>query len=349
MGRLTQRARVTTYRLADPSRLADPMKNRVAPGAGGSSGVAPHGGSSGGSSNGSSGGSSNSSSGGSAGVGQKGTQGASGSVLTAPPVLVTRREDTLAVEEPLEIRLGHKPFSVTMRTPGNDFDLVAGFLVSEGVIWSPEQLVSLRFCAGEDEQGRQTYNVVEAQLSPGMPLPDTSLERNIYTSSSCGICGTASIDAVRKASHLPALDPTAAAGTLDVQLLASLPDRLRLEQKVFDRTGGVHAAGLFTHAGELLCLREDVGRHNAVDKVVGWALREGKLPLQDAVLQVSGRASFELVQKAALAGIPVLAAVSAPSSLAVELAQDAGVTLIGFSRGSSLNVYAHPERLQAQQ
>jgi FdhD protein len=330
MGRLTQRARVTTYRLADPSRLAEPYRladpsrladrarNPVTPGA-------------------------------SAGVGQAGTDGASGSVLTAPPVLVTRREDTLAVEEPLEIRLGHKPFSVTMRTPGNDFDLVAGFLVSEGVIWSPEQLVSLRFCAGEDEQGRQTYNVVEAQLSPGTPLPDTSLERNIYTSSSCGICGTASIDAVRKASHLPVPDPAAAAGTLNVQLLASLPERLRLEQKVFDRTGGVHAAGLFTPAGELLCLREDVGRHNAVDKVVGWALREGKLPLQDTVLQVSGRASFELVQKAALAGIPVLAAVSAPSSLAVELAQDAGVTLIGFSRGSSLNVYAHPERLQAQQ
>jgi FdhD protein len=294
MGRLTQRARVTTYRLAGPA-------------------------------------------------------GTAGAVLTAPPALVTRREDTLAVEEPLEIRLGHKAFSVTMRTPGNDFDLVAGFLVSEGVIWSAEQLVSLRFCAGEDEQGRQTYNVVEAQLSPGTPLPDTSLERNVYTSSSCGICGTASIDAVQKASHFPALEPSAAAGSIDLQLLAALPDRLRQEQKVFDRTGGVHAAGLFSTAGELLCLREDVGRHNAVDKVVGWALREGRLPLRDTVLQVSGRASFELVQKAALAGIPVLAAVSAPSSLAVELARDAGVTLVGFSRGTSLNVYTHSERLQTQQ
>ncbi|WP_115789198.1 formate dehydrogenase accessory sulfurtransferase FdhD [Arthrobacter silvisoli] len=257
---------------------------------------------------------------------------------------VRYREDVLAVEEPLEIRLGRMSFSVTMRTPGDDFDLVAGFLVSEGVIWEPAQLVSLRFCAGEDENGVQTFNVVEAQLRPDVVLPDTG--RKVYTSSSCGICGTDSIEAVRKTLR----HDTAGDGLrLPVEAVAALPDRLREAQAVFDKTGGVHAAGLFRihedGSSELLCLREDVGRHNAVDKVVGWALREGKLPLSGTVLQVSGRASFELVQKAALAGIPVLAAVSAPSSLAVELAEETGVTLVGFSRRTSLNVYAGSERL----
>lgn len=257
---------------------------------------------------------------------------------------VRNREDVLAVEEPLEVRLGQLSFSVTMRTPGDDFDLVAGFLVSEGVIWEPEHLVSMRFCAGENEDGVQTFNVVEAQLRPDVPLPERG--RNVFTSSSCGICGTDSIDAVRKSSHH---EPTAGGAAIPAQVLASLPDRLREAQSLFDATGGVHAAGLFRIRDdggvELLCLREDVGRHNAVDKVVGWALREGLLPLNDLVLQVSGRASFELVQKAALAGIPVLAAVSAPSSLAVELAESFGMTLVGFSRGKSLNVYAGQERI----
>ncbi|GAB5077873.1 formate dehydrogenase accessory sulfurtransferase FdhD [Arthrobacter sp. AD-310] len=257
---------------------------------------------------------------------------------------VRHREDVLAVEEPLEIRLGRMSFSVTMRTPGDDFDLVAGFLVSEGVIWSADQLVSLRFCAGEDEDGVQTFNVVEAQLRPDVVLPETG--RNVYTSSSCGICGTDSIEAVRKSSHYsPASDPI----TVDAEVLASLPGLLRKSQRLFDDTGGVHAAGLFKieddGGARLLCLREDVGRHNAVDKVVGWALREGLLPLRGTVLQVSGRASFELVQKAALAGIPVLAAVSAPSSLAVELADASGLTLAGFSRGTSLNIYAGDARI----
>ena len=259
---------------------------------------------------------------------------------------VRYREDFLAVEEPLEVRLGRMSFSVTMRTPGDDFDLVAGFLVSEGVIWDPAQLISLRFCAGEDENGVQTFNVVEAQLRPDVVLPETG--RNVYTSSSCGICGTDSIEAVRKSSHFsPEGDPL----SVPVEVLASLPDRLREAQAVFDKTGGVHAAGLFRISEddggepELLCLREDVGRHNAVDKVVGWALREGLLPLRGTILQVSGRASFELVQKAALAGIPVLAAVSAPSSLAAQLAQESGLTLVGFSRGTSLNVYAGSERV----
>lgn len=257
---------------------------------------------------------------------------------------VRHREDVLAVEEPLEIRLGRLSYSVTMRTPGDDFDLVAGFLVSEGVIWSPEQLVSLRFCAGEDENGVQTFNVVEAQLRPDVPVPDTG--RKVYTSSSCGICGTDSIEAVRKSSHFGGQPDML---TVDAKVLASLPALLRKSQRVFDDTGGVHAAGLFRieDDGEprLLCLREDVGRHNAVDKVVGWALREGLLPLAGTILQVSGRASFELVQKAALAGIPVLSAVSAPSSLAVELAEANGLTVAGFSRGTSFNVYAGESRI----
>lgn len=259
---------------------------------------------------------------------------------------VRNREDVMAVEEPLEVRLGQLSFSVTMRTPGDDFDLVAGFLVSEGVIWEPGQLLSMRFCAGEDEDGVQTFNVVEAQLRPDAAIPERG--RNVFTSSSCGICGTDSIDAVRKASHH---EPKGDGMVLRADVLASLPDRLREAQSLFDATGGVHAAGLFRIMDdggvELLCLREDVGRHNAVDKVVGWALREGKLPLHNLVLQVSGRASFELVQKAALAGIPVLAAVSAPSSLAVELATSVGMTLVGFSRGSSLNVYAGVSRITA--
>lgn len=258
---------------------------------------------------------------------------------------VRYREDVLAVEEPLEIRLGSLSYSVTMRTPGDDFDLVAGFLVSEGVIWESGQLVSLRFCAGEDENGVQTFNVVEAQLRPGVELP--SIGRHVYTSSSCGICGTDSIESVRKSSHFnPAGDPL----SVSAEVLASLPGILRESQRLFDDTGGVHAAGLFKIGDDggpqLLCLREDVGRHNAVDKVVGWALREGLLPLRGTVLQVSGRASFELVQKAALAGIPVLAAVSAPSSLAVELAEASGVTLAGFSRGTSLNIYAGDGRIR---
>lgn len=252
------------------------------------------------------------------------------------------KEDVLAAEEPLEIRLNGNSFAVTMRTPGDDFDLVAGFLVSEGVVRHASELVSLRFCAGTRD-GEQTFNVVDAQLRPDVALPDT--KRNVYTSSSCGICGTESIDAVRKTQHFdPSRDPV----QVPLDVLAALPERLREAQAVFDRTGGVHAAGLFrvdTARPELLCLREDVGRHNAVDKVVGWALREGLLPLRGTVLQVSGRASFELVQKAALAGIPVLSAVSAPSSLAADLAAETGVTLVGFNRGTSLNVYSGRDRL----
>ena len=252
------------------------------------------------------------------------------------------REDALAVEEPLEVRLGGSPYVVTMRTPGDDFDLVAGFLVSEGVIWSADHLAAMRYCAGTDDDGRQTFNVVEAVLAPGVALPDTSLERHVYTSSSCGICGTASIEAVHKVAHAAVADDDT---VFAPELIADLPDRLRKHQAVFDRTGGVHAAGLFDAEGELLCLREDVGRHNAVDKVVGWAVRDGRFPLRGTVLQVSGRASFELAQKAHLAGIPMLSAVSAPSSLAVEHAASAGLTLVAFNRDGHFNAYSATHRI----
>lgn len=257
-----------------------------------------------------------------------------------------RREETMAAEEPLEIRLDGRAFSVTMRTPGDDFDLVAGFLVGEGVLRDPDDLASMRFCAGEDEDGRQTFNVVEARLGPGAIAPDPSLDRHVYTTSSCGICGTASIDAVTKTSRFPA---DTGSGRIRLETLLGLQHTLRERQALFSKTGGVHAAGLFDTEGTLLCLREDVGRHNAVDKVIGWALRQGLLPLRDTVLQVSGRASFELVQKAHLAGIPVLCAVSAPSSLAVELADRAGMTLAAFSRGTSVNAYTHAERIMARE
>jgi FdhD protein len=254
----------------------------------------------------------------------------------------TTRPDTVAAEEPLEIRLGGTPLAVTMRTPGHDFDLVHGFLATEGVITGPDDVAGLRYCDSVDPDGRNTYNVVDVDLAPGVTAPDTALDRNFYTSSSCGVCGKASIDAIRtKTTYDVAADDT----RLPLEVLLALPDRLRAAQQVFDKTGGLHAAGLFTAAGELVALREDVGRHNAVDKVVGDGVREGRLPLAGHVLMVSGRASFELTQKAAMAGIPLLAAVSAPSSLAVELAREVGITLVGFLRGDGCNVYTETDRV----
>ena len=264
------------------------------------------------------------------------------SVVRVSGDTTVRRQDTLAVEEPLEIRLGGDAFTVTMRTPGDDFDLVVGHLVGEGIVRSAADVVTARYCAGKDEDGVNTYNVVDVLLGPDVALPDETARRSSYMSSACGVCGKASLDAVRVAT------PYDIAGddvSVDAATLLSLPDRLREGQAVFERTGGLHAAGLFTPDGTLLCVREDVGRHNAVDKVVGWAAREGRLPLSSTVLQVSGRTSFELVQKAALAGVPVLSAVSAPSSLAVELADEVGITLAGFVRGQSLNLYARPDRV----
>ncbi|MGP3967347.1 formate dehydrogenase accessory sulfurtransferase FdhD [Streptomyces sp. 6N223] len=251
------------------------------------------------------------------------------------------RADTLVVEEPLEIRLGGRALAITMRTPGDDFALAAGFLVSEGVLGQAAELAGISYCTGEGPEGNE-YNVVNVRLAPGVPLPEISLERNVYTTSSCGLCGKASLDAVRTASRWP----TPQGQPVKAAALAALPERLRAGQRVFDRTGGLHAAALFTaDGGELIDVREDVGRHNAVDKIVGHALQQDRLPLSDTVLMVSGRASFELTQKAVMAGIPVLAAVSAPSSLAVDLAAETGMMLVGFLRGESMNVYAGEERV----
>lgn len=256
--------------------------------------------------------------------------------------VVDHRPDALAAEEPMEIRVNGRPLTVTMRTPGSDFDLAVGFLVSEGVVHRASDVIAVRYCAGATADGSNTYNVVDVQLAGNVPPPDASLERNFYTTSSCGLCGKASLEAVRTVSAWSVEDDPL---RVSPDVVVSLPDRLRAAQKVFDSTGGLHAAGLFSSAGELLTLREDVGRHNAVDKVVGDSVLNGRLPLRDSILMVSGRASFELVQKAVMAGIPMLAAVSAPSSLAVDLAEDNGLTLVGFLRGNSMNVYTGAERL----
>ena len=254
------------------------------------------------------------------------------------------REDVLAVEEPLEVRVGGRSLAVTMRTPGNDFDLAVGFLVSEGIVAGGDQVAAVRYCAGATAEGLNTYNVLDVSLAHGVPAPDPSLERAFFTTSSCGLCGKASIDAVRTRSVHPVADDPL---LVDPAMLVTFPELLRAQQAVFDKTGGLHAAALFDGAtGELLVLREDVGRHNAVDKVIGWAAREGRLPLRGTVLMVSGRASFELTQKASMAGIPFLAAVSAPSSLAVELAAEVGLTVVGFLRGDSMVVYSGAERLR---
>lgn len=264
------------------------------------------------------------------------------SVVKLSPNGRQRRSDVLAAEEPLELRVDGKSLAVTMRTPGHDVELAHGFLLTEGVIGDKEDVSTARYCDGVDDSGRNTYNVLDLALAPGVPPPDTGVERNFYTTSSCGVCGKAALDAVRlKTRHSPAGDPT----TVSPTVLTGLPDTLRQAQRVFDSTGGLHAAGLFRADGTMLVVREDVGRHNAVDKVMGWALLNDHIPLAGTVLMVSGRASFELVQKAAMAGVPMLAAVSAPSSLAVELADESGMTLIGFLRGDSMNVYTGIERL----
>lgn len=258
---------------------------------------------------------------------------------------VIRREDVLAVEEPLEIRVGGEALSITMRTPGHDFELATGFLVSEGVISAGADAAAIRYCAGATADGENTYNVLDITLAAGIAAPDASLQRNFYMTSSCGLCGKASIDAVRTLSaHPVADDPLVVAP----ETIVAMPDLLRAGQEVFDKTGGLHAAALFDgRTGAMLVLREDVGRHNAVDKVVGWAAQAGLLPLRGTVLMVSGRASFELTQKASMAGIPVLAAVSAPSSLAIDLAQEVGLTVIGFLRGQSMVVYSGEQRVGA--
>jgi FdhD protein len=258
-----------------------------------------------------------------------------------------RRPDTLAAEEPLEIRVGppggpKRALAVTMRTPGDDLDLAIGFLLTEGIIRGGDDIRTAQLCAGDNEPN--TYNVVDVTLADHVPAPDVDPARNFYTTSSCGVCGKASIDAVRTKSLFPVeTDEVRVAATT----LAALPDRLRAAQKTFDSTGGLHGAALFTPDGALLMAREDIGRHNAVDKLVGWAVRETQLPLAGHVLMVSGRASFELVQKASMAGLPMLAAVSAPSTLAVELADEVGMTVVGFLRDPTMNVYTRPDRVTA--
>ena len=252
------------------------------------------------------------------------------------------RPETLVVEEPLEIRVNGTAITVTMRTPGADVELAQGFLLTEGVIGGRDDIQNARYCRGNTEDGVNTYNVLDVTLAPGVPMPEVDVSRNFYTTSSCGVCGKASLDAVNLISrHSPGDDPT----TIGEQALYLLPDRLRAAQKVFATTGGLHGAALFDTAGDPLVVREDIGRHNAVDKVIGWSLQQRRIPLSGTVLLVSGRVSFEIAQKAVMAGVPILAAVSAPSSLAVDLAAQAGLTLIAFLRDESMNIYTRPDRV----
>jgi FdhD protein len=259
----------------------------------------------------------------------------------------TVRDDLVTIEEPLEIRVVHsragrlqeRSISVTMRTPGDDFELAAGFLFTEGLLTEPGEIRDIRYCTGEEEQ---EYNLLQVRLTHGSPFDPDLLERNFYMTSSCGVCGKASLDAVevRGCSGIPD-------GTLEVSgsVLTALPDALRASQPVFDKTGGIHAAALFDAHGTLDLLREDVGRHNAVDKVIGNRFLEGRIPLSDRLLTVSGRTSFEIMQKAVMAGIPMVVAVGAPSTLAIELALRFNMTLMGFTRAGGFNVYAGPQRV----
>ncbi|MBX2973724.1 MAG: formate dehydrogenase accessory sulfurtransferase FdhD [Flavobacteriales bacterium] len=253
----------------------------------------------------------------------------------------SERDDLLVIEEPLEIRLGHGPkedrkevrSSVTMRTPGNDEELVRGFLYTEGIIQDQELLLRVVPCMNVKDEERG--NVMRAELHPSVQVDPARWQRNFYTTSSCGVCGKSSIEAVHVQCH-QRIRPF---GPIDPSIITTLPDRMREAQTVFRHTGGIHAAALFNRAGELLILREDVGRHNAVDKVIGAALAR-QLTTDNCILLVSGRAGFELVQKCVVAGIPLMAAVGAPSSLAVQLAKESGLALIGFLRGDRFNRYA---------
>ena len=257
--------------------------------------------------------------------------------------------DALAVEEPLEIRLGflkdgraaHKSVSITMRTPGDDAELAAGFLFTEGIVTSIEQIRRIKHC-GIPAKKKVYDNTVRVDLDAGVTIDFKRLERHFYTSSSCGVCGKTSIEALRTGARslTDAKSPVFEPATIH-----RLPEVLRLRQNVFDRTGGLHAAALFDRAGEMIDLREDVGRHNAVDKLIGARFLAGALPISDQLLLVSGRASFELVQKALMAGIPILAAIGAPSSLAVELAREYGMTILGFVRDNRFNIYCGAERI----
>ena len=261
-------------------------------------------------------------------------------------VTSSARADLLAAEEPLGIRVGGTALTMTMRTPGDDVELAAGFLVGEAIVRARDDIAAMKVCDGTtcghlDHPDGEIGNIVDIALAPGVTV-SSGARRSFMTTSACGVCGKTSIDGIRVLPQAPLEADTT---VFTPAGLTGLPDRLREAQRVFDSTGGLHAAGLFTADGELLAVREDVGRHNAVDKIVGWALLHDKLPLTGCALLVSGRPSFELVQKAVLAGIPLLAAVSAPSSLAAELAEEAGLTLVGFLRGQSMNVYTGLQRV----
>jgi len=255
-------------------------------------------------------------------------------------------DDAVAVEEPLEIRLGrladgkvrHQPVSITMRTPGDDFELAAGFLFTEGILQSSAQVREILHCG----KGKAATNTLRVDLVAGVDVDMKRLERNFYTTSSCGVCGKTSLEALATGAH-PVSPP--AGFKVDAQLIDQLPERLQAQQHIFRSTGGLHASALFSCTGDLLALREDVGRHNALDKLIGSRFLAGRLPANDTILFLSGRASFELLQKAVMAGIPVVCAVGAPSSLAIDAAREFGVTLLGFVRGQRFNVYTGPERL----
>jgi FdhD protein len=256
----------------------------------------------------------------------------------------TTRDDSLATEEPLEIRVHHHdaehPIAVTMRTPGNDFELAAGFLFGEGIIRDRDDVTTVSYCkSGPPEQ---LYNIVTVELRDHVDFEPHRSARAFYTTSSCGVCGKASLEALSTAGCARLPDGFA----IDAEVIVGMPKKLRANQRIFERTGGLHAAGLFDAAGEILFLREDVGRHNAVDKVIGKLVMDGEVPAADRVLQVSGRTSFEIMQKALVAGIPIVSAVSAPSSLAAHLAEEFNVGLVGFVRGDSFNVYASPSRIR---
>ena len=256
-----------------------------------------------------------------------------------------RTSDLLATEEPMEIRLiaggETRTVAITMRTPGSDFELAAGFLHGEQLVHDPADIRRISYCADRAIDVEQRYNIVNVELRAGLTPDLKPLDRYFYTSSACGVCGKASLEALRLSAC-----PTIAAGpVVSATTLLSLADGLRSKQGLFASTGGLHAAALFDPSGRLLAAREDVGRHNAVDKLIGWALLEGRLPLADAVLMVSGRASYEIMQKAAVAALPIVCAISAPSSLALDLAREFGMTLVGFLRGSRFNIYAGAERI----
>jgi FdhD protein len=258
------------------------------------------------------------------------------------------RPDTLATEEPMEIRLlagdVKQTVAVTMRTPGADFELAAGFLYGEGIVNSTDDIGKISYCIDSDLDAEQQYNIVNVELRGNRGYDLRPLERHFYTTSACGVCGKASLEQL-ELRGCPVIPP---GPTLTAQTIYGLPEKLREAQGLFDATGGLHAAALFDKNGQLIALREDVGRHNATDKLVGWALLEGRLPLSDHVVMVSGRSSFEILQKCLTAGVSIVCAISAPSSLAVDVAREFGMTLVGFLRKGRFNVYAGSDRIRLE-